>query len=166
MLRRLTCSGGTFAASTRSAGCGLQVSQWDVAADILEDYDAGLEYCEAERILKGVQRGDEREYLVRCAPPWRGCRVCEQRTKWSTSVSSAVHGSCEHAQYVHYWPLARAGACLCRLQCSHWSQHVRQGLAQFPWPAWTVSSTSRSLDPGGGHLLLRGLSCLLLQVGR
>ncbi len=47
----------------------LQVTQWDVAADIVEDYDAGLEYCEAECILKSVQRGDEREYLVRCAAP-------------------------------------------------------------------------------------------------
>ena len=51
----------------------LQVTQWDVAADIVEDYDAGLEYCEAECILKSVQKGDEREYLVRCAAPFYVC---------------------------------------------------------------------------------------------
>lgn len=53
----------------------LQVSQWDVAADIVEDFDAGLEYCEAQCILKSVQRGDEREYLVRCAPLWHSSLV-------------------------------------------------------------------------------------------
>ena len=41
-----------------------QVSQWNVANDVVEDFDAGLEYGEAERILKSVQRGDSREYLV------------------------------------------------------------------------------------------------------
>ena len=53
-------------AFSSSPGFVLQVSQWDVAADIVDDYDAGLEYCEAQFILKSVQRGDEREYLVRC----------------------------------------------------------------------------------------------------
>ncbi len=42
----------------------LQVPQWNVANDVVEDFDAGLEYGEAERILKSVQRGDTREYLV------------------------------------------------------------------------------------------------------
>ncbi len=41
-----------------------QVPQWNVANDVVEDFDAGLEYGEAERILKSVQRGDTREYLV------------------------------------------------------------------------------------------------------
>ncbi|CAL8470619.1 g10161 [Coccomyxa elongata] len=40
------------------------VPQWNVANDVVEDFDAGLEYGEAERILKSVQRGDTREYLV------------------------------------------------------------------------------------------------------
>lgn len=42
----------------------VQVPQWNVANDVVEDFDAGLEYGEAERILKSVQRGDTREYLV------------------------------------------------------------------------------------------------------
>lgn len=44
---------------------GVQVSQWNIADDVVEDYDAGLEYGEAESILKSVQKGDAREYLVR-----------------------------------------------------------------------------------------------------
>jgi hypothetical protein len=43
----------------------MQVSQWNVADDVVEDFDAGLEYGEAESILKAVQKGDAREYLVR-----------------------------------------------------------------------------------------------------
>ena len=43
----------------------VQVSQWNVASDVVEDFDAGLEYGEAESILKSVQKGDAREYLVR-----------------------------------------------------------------------------------------------------
>lgn len=43
----------------------VQVSQWNVAGDVVEDFDAGLEYGEAESILKSVQKGDAREYLVR-----------------------------------------------------------------------------------------------------
>ena len=43
----------------------LQVSQWNVADDVVEDYDAGLEYGKPEGIVKSVQRGDAREYLVR-----------------------------------------------------------------------------------------------------
>lgn len=43
----------------------VQVSQWNVADDVVEDYNAGLEYGEAESILKSVQKGDAREYLVR-----------------------------------------------------------------------------------------------------
>ena len=31
---------------------------------MVEDFDAGLEYGEAQSILKSVQRGDAREYLV------------------------------------------------------------------------------------------------------
>lgn len=44
--------------------CTVQVPQWNVANDVVEDFDAGLEYGEAERIVKSVQRGDTREYLV------------------------------------------------------------------------------------------------------
>lgn len=48
----------------KSPYIALQVPQWNVANDVVEDFDAGLEYGEAERILKSVQRGDSREYLV------------------------------------------------------------------------------------------------------
>ncbi len=37
-----------------------------MATDIVEDFDAGLEYAEAESVLRMVQRGDQRECLVRC----------------------------------------------------------------------------------------------------
>ena len=48
----------------KSPYIAMQVPQWNVANDVVEDFDAGLEYGEAERILKSVQRGDSREYLV------------------------------------------------------------------------------------------------------
>ena len=44
-----------------------------MATDIVEDFDAGLEYAEAESVLRMVQRGDQRECLVRCGaarPPY------------------------------------------------------------------------------------------------
>ncbi len=54
----------TASISLESGEC-VQVSQWNVASDVVEDFDAGLEYGEAESILKSVQKGDGREYLVR-----------------------------------------------------------------------------------------------------
>ena len=45
-------------------GMHVQVSQWNVATDVVEDYDAGLEYGVPRAILRSVQRGDAREYLV------------------------------------------------------------------------------------------------------
>ncbi len=42
-----------------------QVPQWSVATDVIEDFDADLEYGDAATILKSVQKGDAREYLVR-----------------------------------------------------------------------------------------------------
>ena len=44
-----------------------QVHQRFVADDVIEDYDAGLEYAEVEAILRIVQRGDQRQCLVRSA---------------------------------------------------------------------------------------------------
>ena len=41
------------------------MSQWNVADDVVEDYDAGLEYGNPQAIVKSVQKGDAREYLVR-----------------------------------------------------------------------------------------------------
>ena len=45
-----------------------QVNQLYIAPDVVEDYDSGLEYGTAARVLRMVQRGDEREFLVQCAP--------------------------------------------------------------------------------------------------
>ena len=56
-----------------------QVHQRFVADDVIEDYDAGLEYAEVEAILRIVQRGDQRQCLVRCA-----CASC------GMSIASAV----------------------------------------------------------------------------
>ena len=42
-----------------------QVHQRLMADDIVEDFDAGLEYAEAESVLRIVQRGDQRQCLVR-----------------------------------------------------------------------------------------------------
>ena len=36
-----------------------------VAEDLVEDYDAGLEYGEADCILDVQSKGDSREYLIR-----------------------------------------------------------------------------------------------------
>lgn len=43
----------------------LQVNQAYIAEDVREDFEAGLEYAEAAAILRMVQRGDQRQYLVR-----------------------------------------------------------------------------------------------------
>ena len=43
----------------------MQVSTKYVAQDVVEDFDAGLEYAQADCILDVAYRGDEREYLVK-----------------------------------------------------------------------------------------------------
>lgn len=53
----------------------MQVSQWNVADDVVEDFDAGLEYGKAESILRSVQKGDAREYLVR----WGSAHTLDRR---------------------------------------------------------------------------------------
>ena len=54
-------------------GAAAQVNQLYIAPDVVEDYDSGLEYGTAARVLRMVQRGDEREFLVQCAPLLQGC---------------------------------------------------------------------------------------------
>ncbi len=49
------------------AGRVAQVNQLYIAPDLVEDYDNGLEYGTAARVLRMVQRGDEREFLIQCA---------------------------------------------------------------------------------------------------
>ena len=44
------------------------MNQLYIAPDVVEDYDRGLEYGTAARVLRMVQRGDEREFLIQCAP--------------------------------------------------------------------------------------------------
>ena len=46
-------------------GRAAQVHQQLMAQDIVEDFDAGMEYAEAESVVRIVQRGDQRECLVR-----------------------------------------------------------------------------------------------------
>ena len=60
----------------------MQVSQWNVADDVVEDFDAGLEYGEAESILRSVQKGDAREYLVR----WGSAHILDRR-----ATAGSVH---------------------------------------------------------------------------
>ena len=36
-----------------------------IAEDLVEDFDAGLEYAEADCILDVEERGDSRSYLIR-----------------------------------------------------------------------------------------------------
>lgn len=43
----------------------LQVNSKYVAEDLVADFDAGLEYAEAECLLDVQHRGDSRQYLVR-----------------------------------------------------------------------------------------------------
>ncbi len=43
------------------------MNQLYIAPDLVEDYDNGLEYGTAARVLRMVQRGDEREFLIQCA---------------------------------------------------------------------------------------------------
>ena len=40
-----------------------------MAEDVVEDYDAGLEYAEADCIVDMESRGDSRNYLIRCDNP-------------------------------------------------------------------------------------------------
>lgn len=49
--------------------CVSQVHQRFVAEDVVQDYDAGLEFAEAAAILRVVQRGDQRQCLIRFGPP-------------------------------------------------------------------------------------------------
>ena len=42
-----------------------QVNEALIAEDVVADFDAGLEYAEAAEILRGVLRGDGRQFLVR-----------------------------------------------------------------------------------------------------
>lgn len=42
------------------------VNEKDVAEDVVEDYDKGLEYAEADCILEMKKKGDARRYQIRC----------------------------------------------------------------------------------------------------
>lgn len=42
-----------------------QVNSKYIAEDLIEDYDAGLEYAEADCILDVQQKGDSLQYLIR-----------------------------------------------------------------------------------------------------
>lgn len=64
------------------------MNQAYIAEDVREDFEAGLEYAVAAAILRMVQRGDERQYLVRCG----GCdHVCVHRLASKMSSGGACH---------------------------------------------------------------------------
>lgn len=46
--------------------CVLQVNSKYIAEDLIEDFDAGLEYAEADCILDVQKKGDSLQYLMRC----------------------------------------------------------------------------------------------------
>lgn len=52
---------------TAEAGKCLQVKEGDIAKDVIEDFQRGYEYAEAQQLLKMKKRGDAILYLVRCA---------------------------------------------------------------------------------------------------
>ena len=62
------CAEAACEAAALTHGGRAQVNQLYIAPDVVEDYDSGLEYGTAARMLRMVQRGDEREFLVQCAP--------------------------------------------------------------------------------------------------
>ena len=45
----------------------MQVKESDMSKEVIEDYEAKMEYASAERLLKMKKRGDQRLYLVRQA---------------------------------------------------------------------------------------------------
>jgi hypothetical protein len=49
-----------------TASC-TQVNHAFIAEDVREDFEEGLEYAEASEIMRMVQRGDQRQYLIRSA---------------------------------------------------------------------------------------------------
>ena len=51
--------------SSAAAVCVLQVSSKYIAEDLVEDFDAGLEYAEADCILDVQQKGDSLQYFIR-----------------------------------------------------------------------------------------------------
>ena len=71
-----SCGSCNFWDSTRFLGfkahprflarcCLIQVNSKYIAEDLIEDYDAGLEYAEADCILDVQQKGDSLQYLIR-----------------------------------------------------------------------------------------------------
>ena len=46
--------------------CVVQVNSKYIAEDLIEDFDAGLEYAEADCIVDVQQTGDSLQYLIRC----------------------------------------------------------------------------------------------------
>lgn len=71
-----------IAKAKRTPESGMQVSQGDVSQEVIDDWDAGLEYGEVAEVLKYTVRGDGKEYLVRWVPPpgpiWRKSQYKKQ----------------------------------------------------------------------------------------
>ena len=61
------------------------MNQLYIAPDVVEDYDNGLEYGNAARVLRMVQRGDEREFLIQCV-------ALSSRTMCRAVTKHPLHG--------------------------------------------------------------------------
>lgn len=58
---------------------GLQVNSKYVAEDLVQDFDAGLEYAEADCIVDVQNRGDSRQYLIRYWPLYDAFSLGQQQ---------------------------------------------------------------------------------------
>ena len=59
-----------------------------MAEDLVEDFDAGLEYAEADCIVDVQNRGDSRQYLIRYLPL---CHVLRLSQKQASLQLRSVH---------------------------------------------------------------------------
>ena len=65
------------------------MNQAFIAEDVRENFETGLEYAEAAAILRMVQRGDQRQYLVRY-----GLAARPSRTSIAQQVIACAESGC------------------------------------------------------------------------
>ena len=70
----------------------LQVNSKYIAEDLVQDFDAGLEYAEAECIVDVQQKGDDRQYLIRYlhSPLFCSPRICSAAASLSSAYAIRV----------------------------------------------------------------------------
>lgn len=64
-LLRLVCAATKLPQCDSMRFCFLQVDSKYIAEDLIHDFDAGLEYAQAECIVDVQNRGDSRQYLIK-----------------------------------------------------------------------------------------------------